>query len=67
MSTTDTLAQARADLHAAVAAHDPNRRRQYALSSRDYATEVLLAPDATPQQIAHAGYYLDDATAMLTR
>ena len=46
--TTAALAYARADIHAAVAAaDDPHRRRQYALSARDYAVTVLLANDAT--------------------
>jgi hypothetical protein len=66
MTTTETLAHARSDIHAAVAAHDdPYRRGQYARSARDYAAEVLLTADATPLQRQHAGYYLDDANAML--
>jgi hypothetical protein len=66
MTTTETLAQARSDIHAAVAAHDdPYRRGQYARSARDYAAEVLLAGDVTPWQREHAGYYLADANAML--
>jgi hypothetical protein len=66
MTTTKTLAQARSDIHAAVAAHDdPYRRAQYARSARDYAAEVLLAADATSTQREHDGYYLDDANGML--
>jgi hypothetical protein len=66
MTTTDTLAQARIDIHAAVAAHDDHHRRhQYALAARNRATEVLHAPDATRSQREYAGYYLDDAQAML--
>lgn len=66
MTTTKTLAHARSDIHAAVAAHDdPYRRAQYARSARDYAAEVLLARDATPTQRQYAGYYLDDAIGML--
>ena len=43
-STTAVLAYARGDIHTAVAcADDPYRRRQYALSARDYAVTVLLA------------------------
>ena len=66
MTTTETLALARSDIHAAVAAHDdPYRRGQYARSARDYAAEVLTASDATPSEREHAGYYLDDANGML--
>lgn len=66
MTTDATLCEARADIHAAVAAHDDtHRRRQYALSARAYAATVLLAADATPAQLDHARCYLDDATAML--
>ena len=66
MSTTATLAQARLDIHVAVAAHDDrDRRRQYALSARDHATEVLHAADATRTELEYAGYYLDDAHGML--
>jgi hypothetical protein len=66
MTTTAALAQARIDIHAAVAAHDDHdRRRQYALSARDHATEVLHAADATRTELEYAGYYLDDAHGML--
>ena len=59
-------AYARADIHAAVAAaDDPHRRRQYALSARDYAVTVLLANDATADQTRHADYYLTDAEAFI--
>ena len=65
-TTTETLELARQDIHAAVAAHDDeHRRRQYANSALSYANTVLLANDATPDQREHAGYYHDDATAML--
>lgn len=67
MTTDDaTLCEARADIHAAVAAHDDtHRRRQYALSARANATEVLLHADITPAQRDYARCYLDDANAML--
>ena len=66
MTTTDALAQARTDIHEAVAAHDDrHRRHQYALAARDHATEVLHAADATRTEREYAGYYLDDAHAML--
>lgn len=66
MTTTTALAHARNDIHAAVAAHDDHdRRRQYALSARDHATEVLHAADATRTDLEYAGYYLDDAHGML--
>jgi hypothetical protein len=66
MTTTEALAHARADIRAAVAAHDDDhRRQQYARSAAAHATEVLLAADATPSQREHAGYYLDDAHGML--
>ncbi|MEN4460918.1 hypothetical protein VXE65_02675 [Mycolicibacterium conceptionense] len=65
-TTTATLAQARTDIHAAVAAHDdPDRRRQYAQSARDNATTVVLAGDATDDELRHAHYYLDDAAGIL--
>jgi hypothetical protein len=66
MTTTESLAHARADIHAAVAAHDDaQRRHQYARSAAAHAAEVLLAADATRDQREHAGYYLDDANGML--
>ncbi|WP_099039988.1 hypothetical protein [Mycobacterium neglectum] len=65
-TTTAVLAYARADIHAAVAAaDDPHRRRQYALSARDYAVTVLLAGDATADQTRHADYYLTDAESFI--
>ncbi|MCV7153479.1 hypothetical protein, partial [Mycolicibacterium pyrenivorans] len=65
-STTAVLAYARADIHSAVAAaDDPHRRRQYALSARDYAVTVLLAGDASPDELRHAEYYLADAEAFI--
>lgn len=61
-TTAHTLAKARADIHAAVAAHDdPSRRRQYAQSALDYANTVLTAADATDEQLRYARYYQDDA------
>ncbi|GAB4989664.1 hypothetical protein MAHJHV58_46820 [Mycobacterium avium subsp. hominissuis] len=67
MTTSDTLAHARADIHASVAAHDdPHRRRQYALAARDHAAEVLLAADATPSELEHARHYFADAAGILT-
>lgn len=65
-TTTAALAYARADIAAAVAAtDDPHRRRQYALSARDYAVTVLLANDATTDQTRHADHYLSDAEAFI--
>lgn len=65
-TTTAALAYARADIAAAVAAtDDPHRRRQYALSARDYAVTVLLAADATTDQTRHADRYLTDAEAFI--
>ena len=65
-TTTRALAYARADIAAAVAAtDDPHRRRQYALSARDYAVTVLLANDATTDQTRHADHYLTDAEAFI--
>jgi hypothetical protein len=64
ITTGHALALARADIHDAVAA-DRERRRQYALSARDYAATVLLAPDATPSQRELAGYYLTDAEVFI--
>ena len=65
-TTTQTLALARADIHTAVGAHDdPHRRRQYAQSALSYANTVLLAPDATDDERRHAGYYQQDALAMI--
>jgi hypothetical protein len=34
-------------------------------SALSYANTVLIAKDATADQREHAGYYQDDATAML--
>lgn len=66
LSTTAVLAYARGDIHTAVAcADDPYRRRQYALSARDYAVTVLLAQDATPDERRHAEYYLADAEVFI--
>ena len=66
LSTAAALAFARADIHDAGAAHDdPHRRRQYALSARDYAVMVLLADDATPDERQHAEHYLTDAETFI--
>jgi len=65
-TTARTLAFARADIHAAVAAgDDPHRRRQYAHSALSYANTVLMAADATDDERRHAGYYQQDALAMI--
>ncbi|MDV3133349.1 hypothetical protein [Mycobacterium sp. 29Ha] len=65
-STTRTLALARADIHTAVGAHDdPHRRVQYARSALSYANTVLLAADATDEQRRYAGFYREDALAMI--
>ena len=64
MNTTQTLAEARSSLHAAVAAisqDDTDRRRQYALSALSYATAVILDPDATTEERRQARLYFDDA------
>jgi hypothetical protein len=64
--TTTDSAFARADIHTAVGAHDDaHRRRQYAQSALSYANTVLLAPDATDEQRRYAGYYQEDALAMI--
>jgi hypothetical protein len=66
ITTVHALGLARADIHDAVAAHDDrHRRRQYALSARDYASMVILAPDSTRQQREYAGYYLADAEVLI--
>ena len=63
---TQTLALARADIHTAVGAHDdPHRRHQYARSALSYANTVLLAADASDEQRRYAGYYQEDALAMI--
>ena len=65
-TTTQTLALARADIHTAVGAHDdPDRRHQYARSALSFANTVLLAGDASDEQRRYAGYYHEDALAML--
>ena len=65
-ATTATLEEARYDIHAANAAiDDPHRRNQYALSARDNAVTVLLAGDASPDEICHAEHYLADAEAII--
>jgi hypothetical protein len=64
--STQTLALARADIHTAVGAHDdPHRRHQYARSALSYANTVLLAADASDEERRYAGYYLEDALAMI--
>lgn len=66
MNTAATLEEARSDIHAATAAiDDPHRRRQYALSARDNAVTVLLAADATPDELRHAEHYAADAEAII--
>ena len=66
LRTAAALAFARADTHDAGAAQDdPHRRRQYALSARDYAVMVLLADDATPDERQHAEHYLTDAETFI--
>ncbi|KMO72849.1 hypothetical protein MOBUDSM44075_03943 [Mycolicibacterium obuense] len=58
-STATALARARRDLqHAIVMGVDAHRRRQYALSARDEAATVLLAADASSQQLRYARVYL---------
>ena len=65
-STAAVLAAARTDIHNAVAAaDDTHRRRQHALAARDNAVTVLLAHDATPDELRHAEYYLADAEAFI--
>ncbi|SBS78083.1 conserved hypothetical protein [uncultured Mycobacterium sp.] len=61
LSTTHSLAMARADIHSAVNADDTHRRRRYALSARDNAITVLLEPTSQPSEREYAEYYLADA------
>ncbi|EHB53294.1 hypothetical protein [Mycolicibacterium vinylchloridicum] len=65
LSTTHSLARARADIHSAVNADDTHRRRQYALSARDNAITVLLEPTSQPSEREYAEYYLADAEAII--
>lgn len=66
IATAATLEEARSDIHAANAAiDDPRRRNQYALSARDNAVTVLLAGDASPDELRHAEHYLADAEAII--
>ncbi|MFB1298621.1 hypothetical protein ACAG24_024225 [Mycobacterium sp. pW049] len=56
------MARARRDLqHAILMGVDAHRRRQYALSARDEAATVLLAADASPEQLRYARLYLSAA------
>ena len=69
--TAANLELARQHIHGAVAcdgtvAGDCWRRRQHALSARDYAVTVLLAPDATDIERRHAHYYLDDTAGIIS-
>lgn len=65
-TTPAVLEEARADLHAAVAAHDdPHRRIQYARAALDNAVTVLLAGDATPDEYRHAEYYAAEAEGLI--
>ena len=66
-STRLSLALARADIHTAVNADDNHRRRQYALSARDYAAEVLCDPTSTAAEMQYAGYYFADAEAIIAQ
>ena len=66
LSAGVTLGCARADLHKAVRARDDeHRRRQYALSARDSAAEVLLDASSTRLECEYATYYFCDAEAMI--
>jgi hypothetical protein len=65
LSTTHSLAMARADIHSAVNADDTHRRRQYALSARDNAITVLLEPTSQPSEREYAEYYLADAETII--
>jgi hypothetical protein len=66
LSTSTALAAARNDLHTAVQADDDHRRQQYALSARDNAAEVLLAPASTPLELDYARGYFDHADALVS-
>lgn len=65
MSTNLELAEARADLHQAVAATDAHHRTQYALSARDNAASVLLEPACSPLERDYAGIYFAQAHAIV--
>jgi hypothetical protein len=62
-----SLALARADIHTAVNADDDHHRRQYALSARDHAAEVLCDSTSTPAEMQYAGYYFADAEAIIAQ
>ena len=65
-STATALTRARRDLqHAILMGVDTHRRRQYALSARDEAATVLLAPDASSRQLRYARVYLVAAQRFL--
>ena len=65
-ATATALARARRDLqHAILMGVDTHRRRQYALSARDEAATVLLAPDASSRQQRYARVYLVSAQRFL--
>ena len=65
LSTANTLAMARSDIHSAVNADTDHRRHQHALSARDHAVTVLLKRTSEPSQREHAEYYLADAEAII--
>jgi hypothetical protein len=67
MSTSHALAMARADIHNAVNADDDHQRRQYAISARDNAAEVLCDCNSTPAERQYAGYYFADAEAIIAQ
>jgi hypothetical protein len=67
MSTSHALAMARADIHTAVNADDDHQRRQYAISARDNAAEVLCDATSTPAEMQYAGYYFADAEAIIAQ
>ncbi|MBU8838956.1 MULTISPECIES: hypothetical protein [Mycobacteriaceae] len=64
-NSAQLLAEIRASLHDAVAAHDnPGSRRQHAHHAADLAADVILRRDSTDEQRRTAGTYLEQAVAM---
>ncbi len=62
----EILAEARLDIHAAVAAQG-DRRRMFAHHAATLAADAALHPDVEPSQWEKAQCYLDETAGLLVR
>jgi hypothetical protein len=66
ISVSHALAMAREDIHHAnTIAGDDHGCRQYALSARDNAAQVLCDPNSNTDEMRDAGYYFAEAEAII--